>query len=71
MSDDVAEGFVVQVAGDIDGSEVHKSINFFLRKSRSFAGKGLDEFLGVDFAASRGVKDLEGWKVVLNLFLLN
>ena len=59
VSDDVAEGLVVQGAWDIDGGELHKGINLLLVEAGGLAGKGIEQDLVGDFALARGIEDLE------------
>jgi hypothetical protein len=61
VSDDVAEGLVVEVAGDVNGGEFHESVDFFFGESSGLTGEGFDQLRGVDLASSSGVQDLESF----------
>ena len=60
VSDDVAEGLVVQGAGDIDGGELHEGVDFLLVEAGGLAGEGVEEDLVWDLALAAWVEDLEG-----------
>ena len=59
MSNDVTEGFIVQVATNIDWGELHQGINFFLVEAGGLAGQGVEEDTVGDLALAGWIEDLE------------
>ena len=59
VSDNVAEGFVVQIARNVDGRKVHQGIDLFFAESGRLAGQSFDQFARVDFAIARWVQNFE------------